>query len=186
MAFQHSDITDPNIHEPKGISTATTGQVYAADGAGSGDWYVIDARGSVGFSNIAVPLTITYPASYTKVNPVTTASGFPREVTESASSRITYTGVNTKPLQIVANLYLEQTSGSSKDIRVAIYKNGSIVTLSEAPLTLATSTKVNAFVMAEVLAVTNDYFEVYIRNDGGSGDLKLHAFRLSIAGLGIQ
>lgn len=186
MAFQHSDITDPNIHEPKGISTAALGQVYAADGAGSGDWYIIDARGSVGFSNIASPLTITYPASYTKVNPVTTASGFPREVTESASSRITYTGTSTKPLQIVANLYVDQSSGSSKDIRVAIYKNGSIVALSEAPITLATATKVNIVVIAEVLTVTNDYYEVYIRNDGGSGDLKLYSFRLSIAGLGIQ
>lgn len=34
----HGSITDPNIHEPKGASTATAGQVYAADGAGSGTW----------------------------------------------------------------------------------------------------------------------------------------------------
>jgi hypothetical protein len=38
MAIQHVDITDPNIHEPKGASTASIGTVYVADGAGSGSW----------------------------------------------------------------------------------------------------------------------------------------------------
>lgn len=35
---QHSEISDPNLHEPKGISTAADGTVYIADGAGSGLW----------------------------------------------------------------------------------------------------------------------------------------------------
>ena len=34
----HSSLTDPYLHEPKGISSAGQGQVYVADGAGSGDW----------------------------------------------------------------------------------------------------------------------------------------------------
>ena len=38
MAKEHNVITDPEIHEPKGVSTATAGEVYEADGAGSGDW----------------------------------------------------------------------------------------------------------------------------------------------------
>lgn len=36
--IQHSVLTDPNIHEPKGISTALDGEVYRANGAGSGVW----------------------------------------------------------------------------------------------------------------------------------------------------
>lgn len=37
--MQHADITDTEgLHEPKGASTATSGQVYVADGAGSGAW----------------------------------------------------------------------------------------------------------------------------------------------------
>lgn len=35
---QHSTLTDPNLHEPKGVAAATVSQVYVADGAGSGDW----------------------------------------------------------------------------------------------------------------------------------------------------
>lgn len=36
--IEHSNITDPNIHEPKGASSAGVGSVYIADGLGSGDW----------------------------------------------------------------------------------------------------------------------------------------------------
>lgn len=38
MAIEHDVITDPNIHEPKGVSGASVGQVYIANGAGSGTW----------------------------------------------------------------------------------------------------------------------------------------------------
>lgn len=40
---EHSSITDPYLHEPKGISTAPAGHVYVADGDGSGAWQQIDA-----------------------------------------------------------------------------------------------------------------------------------------------
>tara|TARA_R110000851_G_scaffold165758_1_gene310820 strand:- start:4625 stop:5242 length:618 start_codon:yes stop_codon:yes gene_type:complete len=38
MAIQHADIPNVGIHEPKGASAALVGQVYIADGAGSGVW----------------------------------------------------------------------------------------------------------------------------------------------------
>ena len=38
-------LTDPDIHEPKGVSGASSGQVYVADGAGSGDWTASQAQG---------------------------------------------------------------------------------------------------------------------------------------------
>ena len=38
MAIEHSAIVDPNQHEPKGIGSATAGQVYVADGGGTGAW----------------------------------------------------------------------------------------------------------------------------------------------------
>lgn len=34
----HKDLTGADLHEPKGISTATSGQVYIANGLGSGVW----------------------------------------------------------------------------------------------------------------------------------------------------
>ena len=58
---EHKNITDPNNHEPKGASVATTGTVYTSDGAGSGAWSAIplDLSGMVierlvdGFSTAA-------------------------------------------------------------------------------------------------------------------------------------
>lgn len=38
MATEHRNIPDPERHEPKGISTASAGQVYRSNGAASGAW----------------------------------------------------------------------------------------------------------------------------------------------------
>ena len=35
---EHVSITDPEIHEPKGIATASLGEIYVANGTGSGTW----------------------------------------------------------------------------------------------------------------------------------------------------
>lgn len=35
---EHASLTDPNIHEPKGIAGASASTVYVANGAGSGSW----------------------------------------------------------------------------------------------------------------------------------------------------
>ena len=38
----HKNLTDPQLHEPKGISEANENEVYFADGAGHGAWQEID------------------------------------------------------------------------------------------------------------------------------------------------
>jgi len=38
MSINHKDLTGSDLHEPKGIEVATSGQVYVSDGAGSGSW----------------------------------------------------------------------------------------------------------------------------------------------------
>lgn len=36
----HSSMTDPELHEPKGVSTADSGEAYIANGLVSGSWVV--------------------------------------------------------------------------------------------------------------------------------------------------
>ena len=43
MSVEHKNITDSNIHEPKGASTAAASRVYISDGAGSGSWSKVGA-----------------------------------------------------------------------------------------------------------------------------------------------
>lgn len=38
MSVAHSTLTTTDLHEPKGAAAASAGQVYIADGAGSGTW----------------------------------------------------------------------------------------------------------------------------------------------------
>ena len=49
MAIEHSAIVDPNQHEPKGIGSATAGDVYVSVGGGTGSWVP-----NGGFSNRVV------------------------------------------------------------------------------------------------------------------------------------
>lgn len=36
--IEHSQLTDPDLHEPRGASTAVASRVYVSDGLGSGSW----------------------------------------------------------------------------------------------------------------------------------------------------
>jgi len=38
MAIEHDAIPNAELHEPKGVSAASSGQVYVANGSGSGVW----------------------------------------------------------------------------------------------------------------------------------------------------
>lgn len=38
MSVWHKNLTGADLHEPKGAATASSGQVYVSDGAGSGIW----------------------------------------------------------------------------------------------------------------------------------------------------
>lgn len=44
MTIEHKNITDPNIHEPKGIAAAEAGDIYVGDGASSGAMESCPAR----------------------------------------------------------------------------------------------------------------------------------------------
>jgi hypothetical protein len=46
MTIEHDAITDPEIHEPKGASTATSNTTYVSDGAGSGSWLEPEPKGA--------------------------------------------------------------------------------------------------------------------------------------------
>lgn len=41
----HSSLTDPYLHEPKGIAAAAANKVYVSDGAASGSWKTIYTQG---------------------------------------------------------------------------------------------------------------------------------------------
>lgn len=206
--IQHSAIPDGQRHEPKGISTATNKQIYIADGSASGAWSKIGpsslsgvsnngtagqfigldgtgnfvlasaSHGSVYFYNVGSPYTLTYPSAFTKAAPTTTGSGSSVLITEGTNARLTYTGTAATTLDVVFNLSLDQASGASRDIEVAIYKNGTLVNGSNAIITTTTGEKHSISCHADVPVVTNDYVEIFVKNGGASGDVRVYTYSL--------
>jgi hypothetical protein len=204
---QHSAITDPNIHEPKGVAAATVNKVYVSNGSGSGTWQKLSPpqlaglttngqagdtvtvngsgnfvftgtpHGQVDFYNLT-PYTLTYPSAYTKLAPTTVAGGVPSNFTEATTARLTYTGTDTVPVCINYSVSLDQTSGADRDIIIAIYKNGSISN-GRSIITTTSGQKHNMSGINTITMATNDYVELYILNNGASGNIRVYALQLN-------
>ena len=52
--ISHKDIPDGERHEPKGVSTATAGQVYVASGSGTGSWQSLISKFTANLTPTAV------------------------------------------------------------------------------------------------------------------------------------
>lgn len=90
---QHATLTDPNLHEPKGVAAATVSEVYVADGAGSGEWTKLtDAdmdfsdktKNVYGWNDIA-------DSAYTSGAPRSISSGTRTKITNNAGAAQTDT-----------------------------------------------------------------------------------------------
>lgn len=53
----HASLTGANLHEPKGVATASSGQIYVANGAGSGAWTTVEGLSITGMiADFTTPL----------------------------------------------------------------------------------------------------------------------------------
>jgi len=77
MAVQHSTITDPNIHEPKGVATAAANTVYVSLGNGTGVWTPLTYTILVKLKNISTSETVFVPVPFSAkvVRSITTLQG---------------------------------------------------------------------------------------------------------------
>jgi hypothetical protein len=91
--IEHVVITDPNIHEPKGVSSAQISTVYKANGTGSGTWsrltetdlaYSDKTKNIFGWNDIADSL-------YTSGSPRAISSGVRTQLTNNAAAAQTDT-----------------------------------------------------------------------------------------------
>ena len=208
MSIQHKNISEADLHESKGVSTALVDTVYIADGAGSGAWSKIDPtqlkgistngvsgdligvdgagnyvlvtapHGQISFYDLASPSVVTYPSTYTKVSPTTVASGTGKLITEGTDAKLTYTGTASVPLTFHYSVSLDQASGADRDVIIALYKNGTIVD-ARSVVTTQTGKKLTLVGTNTMIVATNDYFELYVLNNGASGDVNIYAYQLS-------
>lgn len=90
MATEHSTITDPDIHEPKGVAAATAGQAYIADGAASGTWTDVYQFASV-YSSEADAVSVSSIGTTPQTLPFANDAPDNICVSDSANNRITLT-----------------------------------------------------------------------------------------------
>ena len=162
----HNTLTDPYLHEPKGASTAATGAIYIANGAGSGTWKQLH-----NYVNAYLVLDATTPAyshsvttSFTVLNP-TFVVGVVDEWTglSSPNARLRYNGTVTTTAKVIFSINFKNNSGTSKDVEMDIYKNGVLLPGAQSIATAVTGEWKLLSVTGMATFVANDYFEVFVR-----------------------
>jgi hypothetical protein len=174
--INHSNLTDPYLHEPKGVASATSGKVYVSDGSGSGDWtqpnYQIN--GYVDFDATTPAYQHSVTTSFTALNPtflVTLADGFTGTATPNA--RLVYTGTDTIISDCSFACNFRNNSGSNKTLELVFYKNGALMNGGHVIVT-AVSGEWRSVVLNDLVSLsTNDYVEIFIKGDA--------AFTLDVA-----
>jgi hypothetical protein len=121
--LQHSTLTDPDIHEPKGASTAVAGQVYEANGAGSGAWVSKFQNNAVivnSMSDFPAPsggvITLAADTLYILGAPVSTGDRF------VVGNNSAITAFNNLPLTLTYTGSLDMFTGV--DVSFQIYEIG--------------------------------------------------------------
>lgn len=180
MTVQHSAITEAQgIHEPKGVSTASSGQVYIADGAGSGDWRYLP-HSLCYYDNIGTGTTFTTPSSYTLINPVTSADSAPHGFTHNSAARLTYTGTETIDFTVMVSITLKHSSATLVDTFFQIYKNGTGVTGAQHATAALSGNYTHVSLISHLSLATNDYIEVYGKT--ASGNIVIHSISITVQG----
>ena len=93
MTIQHASLTGSDLHEPKGVATATAGKVYMSDGNESGSWEYPPAKAhaEIYITSGTTALTLNGTAdTFIKLNPTSewTASGNEDHLTVTAGDGV--------------------------------------------------------------------------------------------------
>jgi hypothetical protein len=172
----HSTLTDPFLHEPKGIAAASADRVYIANGSGSGVWTPLAryVNGYVAFDAATPAYQHSVTTSFTPLNPtflISANNGFTGLA--SPNARLRYDGAETITATAQFTLSLKNSSGTSRDLELQIRKNGSTFNGGHTIFT-AVSGEWRSMTMIDIGSIAStDYLEVFIKGSA--------AFTLDIA-----
>ena len=175
--IQHSVLTDPQLHEPKGASTAASGKVYVANGSGSGAWQFIAGHsyGDLYITGSSVSQTLSAASALAKLNPTGawTANGY-QNVTPSAANgqfTITQAGIYQLDFWVVFET-AAIASGAAYNFHYAV--NGTPSTRKV--YVKKTTNNVDTLHLASngyITLAANDVISIYVGGDGTSSSTAL-------------
>jgi len=182
--INHVNLTDPYLHEPRGVATAAANKVYVANGSGSGVWkphhHFVGAY--IAFDSATPAYTHDATTSPTVINPTLLTSvvdGF--TVTNSPNARLVYSNTVDINAQITITLSSKQASGGDKDVEWLIYKNGVAIPGAHTIRTISTGDWGSISVTGFVALTPTDYIEVYSKKSV-AGDVLYASSFWSIVG----
>jgi len=166
MSTQHKNIVEADLHEPKGASTAAAGEVFIADGLGSGSFIKEETSGSWFYSNIGTGTTYTTPTSYTLINMAGTAKAADEWVYNSLG-RLTYSGAANRHAHITISISFKHSTGTGTDCYFAIFLNGVEETGSNI-VQDGTTGYSNITLHWDMNVVSTDYVEIFLKTSSGN------------------
>ena len=166
----HSTLTDPYLHEPKGAASASSGEVYIANGSGSGVW-TQNHRHVGGFITFSTgsPYAKATTTSDSVINPtfnLVDNNGFTG--LSSPNARIRYDGAESISAAITATFSIQQSSGTDRNVEVVFYKNGAALAGSRVIATAASGAWNQITTAFNTTLATNDYIEVFTKADSAA------------------
>lgn len=162
----HKDLTDPEIHEPKGIATADGGAILVSDGAGSGSWITMPRYSEVSETTLTCDYHQEWGAftsgglSYSGTD--SARFGFNHQETAGGNYSIVYTGDNTGYAWLSCHVILSHDNGSTKAVWATIAKNGELTADSpQLAMNIASGSSVYADMVMLTSIAPGDVFEPY-------------------------
>jgi len=180
----HSTLTDPYLHEPKGVAAASNGSIYVANGSGSGSW--VHAHHYIGaYLNFDATTPAYQHAVTTTLTPldptfvISENSGF--TALSSPNARLQYTDVESIVATINFTMNIKNNSGSNKNVEFVLYKNGVAVGGAHNIQTAISGEWANCTLVGQTTLVPNDYIEIWVKA-GTAFTLDVASAYLTIAG----
>ena len=184
---EHSSLTGSALHEPKGTSTANSGEAYVANGSGSGTWQPIHRHlGASTSFNSSSPYAYSLDTDTTEkfLSPPIADShvtGF--TVVTTPNLRFTYDDATSVTSLINVTMSSSQSSGPSHDVEWALFKNGVEIVGSRAIRTIGTGTWGSISVTGVTSLSQNDYIEIKTKADTDNVDVNYANIYISIIGM---
>lgn len=178
----HVDLTEPNLHEPKGASTAAAGKVYVADGAASGAWAYPGGAvyGGIASKDGAIAIdTIGTTAKKLEVFTANEASNLTTPDHTNDQITVTVAGDYLVALQITL---ATATAGDAGEYQVHLRVNGIEDATMGARQHMSGSNDVESITCQGIVTLAaSDILTVYIESDdAGTDDIVVNAANLTV------
>lgn len=184
MTIQHKNIADADLHEPKGVASATANKVYVSNGTGSGTWQALPAKlyAEIYINNGVTSQTLSAASAYAILNPTA-------EWTDNLKSGLTTTPANGTITLTSAGTYLVEfwvvfdtaaiAAGSSYNFKFAINGTPGNRIVGTKKTTNGVD-RLHLSAQGLVAVNANDILSIHVAGDGTSSSTAMTVFEAGL------